>query len=303
MSERRILSNRSTEIDKRDTLHDNIPKWMENSIWNWLSGVFTYKTSAGYTRYMNSTIRNVELHIRQSFGTNSEDRVLFVGLYNTFTSSPVIALDILQATVELAYIQQPGEHTSVTSLSKIHVIHYSSIEGLNTIIQNGGSKWRIVVSGNQARMESRVDAAMHSAYDKLSMSKEDYAKHLKEAWLSCFGRDPNPSAVYTSAIKAVEAAAWPVISPKDSKATLGTILGAFDSLIKARKLKSGFHDNEEAQTLTMAHSVMSRLWKSQTDRHATGNYKQPSQAEAESAVHLAILVCQLFSSGMIARNN
>jgi len=296
MAEHRILSRRNTPLSGNEALYDGIQKWMESSIWNWLGARFEYAYNSK-TKYHNDYLHDVELHCRLTFGSNTEGYHLFSGLYKVFTANTEHALDILQATVEIAEIKESKN----TWESK--VITKSAIASLNGILVKGGSKWHIVVDGSKARMESRVDATTINAYNELISTSDDFTKHLKSAWEDCFGRSPDLSGAYSNAIKAVESATWKTITPNNMKATLGTMLNDFVAQSKAGKFNVGFKDNDAETTLSLAHDLMQRLWKSQTDRHATGNYINPSQLEAESAVYMSITICQMFSSGLITRKS
>lgn len=53
----------------------------------------------------------------------------------------------------------------------------------------------------------------------------DAGRRLSEAWHAAFGVNPDPSKAYGLAIKAVEDAAKPVVSPNDGKVTLGKMIG------------------------------------------------------------------------------
>jgi hypothetical protein len=295
MAEHRTPSKRNIPLAGNEALYDGVPKWMESSIWNWLSSKFKYTDHNGKTKYHNDYLHDVELHCRLTFGSNSEDYHLHSGLYKVFTANTDYALDILQAAVEIAEIKERK------SSWESKTITHSNINGLNDILIKGGSKWHIVVDGSKARMESRVDSSTISAFKKLANDDADFSKYLKIAWEDCFGRSPDLSGAYSNAIKAVEAATWRVITPNNMKATLGTMLNDFKLQSEAGKFNVGFKDKDASATFDTAHSIMQRLWKSQTDRHATGDYSNPSQLEAESAVYMSITICQMFTSGLISR--
>lgn len=297
MAEHRIPSKRNVPLAGNEALYDGVPKWMESSIWNWLSSKFKYSDHNGRTKYHNNYLHEVELHCRLTFGSNSEDYPLYGGLYKVFAANTEHALDILQATVEIAEIKDRKNAWESKTIT------HSDIDRLNDILIKGGSKWHVVIEGSSARMESRVNTTTINAYKHLITDAADFSKHLKAAWEDCFGRKPDLSGAYTNAIKAVEAATWRVITPNNTKATLGTMLNDFEAQAKAGKFNVGFKDKDAITTLDTAHSLMQRLWKSQTDRHATGGYANPSQLEAESAVYLAITICQMFSSGLITRKS
>ncbi len=59
------------------------------------------------------------------------------------------------------------------------------------------------------------------AIENLRSANDRAADHLYTAWRHLAGRDPIPDQAYSQALLAVEAAAKPVVSPTDEKATLG----------------------------------------------------------------------------------
>ena len=165
------------------------------------------------------------------------------------------------------------------------------------------NKRPLKVAGVRARAEARVNQTTTSAYQQLINSQEDYAPLLKSSWEYCYGRQPNPSETYIYGIRAVEAVSWRVISPNNNKATLGTLIKDIKVQMQSGKLVSAFNDNQSIETVNTVATLMERLWQSQTDRHATGNYVKPSQIEAEAAVHIALTLCHFFSSGLIVRKS
>lgn len=61
-------------------------------------------------------------------------------------------------------------------------------------------------------MQQMVDNAMDSS--------SGYGQQLSEAWHYMFGREPNYSAAYEAAIKAVESIALPMVEPNNKDSTL-----------------------------------------------------------------------------------
>ena len=238
----------------------------------------------------------VELHSRLDFGYKKDGYPLYAGAIQVFNSDPTFALDIVQAIVELCKITTSREWNEMS-------IMVQSIGELNNILINGGSKWHVVIEGEKARLEARVNETTEKSYKALIENKADYATLLKTSWEHCYGRSPNTSATYSNAIKAVEAATWQTITPKNDLSTLGTLIKDLDMQAKAGKFEVAFHDKNENDTVETILSMMRRLWESQTDRHATGNYVIPTQVEAEVAVHLAIVICHMFSKGIVTRKS
>ncbi len=123
---------------------------------------------------------------------------------------------------------------------------------------------------------------------------------LAEAWQAAFGVNPDFEKAYAKSIKAVEAAAIPVVSPTNASATLGTVVGQM-----RQQGDWNLDMSREHATHTRSHVVLGMvqmLWTGQNDRHAgQAGYQPSTQAEAEAAVMLAVPLVQWFSSGAIQR--
>jgi hypothetical protein len=149
-------------------------------------------------------------------------------------------------------------------------------------------------------LQRRTAPEAIDALKAVSQSAPDAACHLGSAWRHAFGRNPDPGRAYSEAIKAVEAAAIPVVSPNNPKATLGTVIGQLRStpqkwqVVLARDVTlPGGNQKAPIEVLT---NLAALLWVNQTDRHAP---VQPiQQAQAEMAVHLALTLVQIFTQSV-----
>lgn len=171
---------------------------------------------------------------------------------------------------------------------------------LDGILQQAGSAWRVGVRASEAGLERRVPEGVQEAADQAMATPGHAGSLLSEAWHAAFGLNPDYEKAYAKSIKAVEAAAIPVVSPNNVAATLGTVLGQ----IRA--------DGNWSLDITRKHSVNTpaevilgmaqALWTGHNDRHAgQPGYTASTQAEAEAAVFLAVPLVQFFSSGAVAR--
>lgn len=165
---------------------------------------------------------------------------------------------------------------------------------LEKILRLGGSLWRVVGDHLEARVEDAVREAVERA--KKETAATSAATHLNSAWLACYGRNPNPGLAYSEAIKAVEAAAAPAISPKDLKATLGTMLGQLRPTTALWRFAIAPH------TMDRVINAMEILWDGQTDRHG-GNRPtaEITQEAAQAAVLLAATLVHWFATGAVTR--
>src|SRR5207248_1978772 len=95
------------------------------------------------------------------------------------------------------------------------------------------------------------------------------AEHLRSAWANTYGRDPSPSKAYGDAVRAVEAAAKPVISPKNSRTTLGTLIR--DIRAKPGKWTVTLVKGAGSAAVGVLVEMMDLLWQGQHDRHGTSD--------------------------------
>lgn len=123
-------------------------------------------------------------------------------------------------------------------------------------------------------------------------------EHLRIAWSEAYGRTPDSGKAYLEAVRAVEAAAAPVVIPRDPLPTLGKILTALSDRPEKWVVTLGGSSQQPVDT----RAVMDMLWRSQFDRHGTADENVPmnvSDAEAEAAVHLAALLVHWFKTGAV----
>src|SRR5206468_2925758 len=90
------------------------------------------------------------------------------------------------------------------------------------------------------------------------------ADHLTTAWNEAYRRQTDPVKSYSEAIKAVEAAAIPVISPNNAKATLGTVRGELKRNVSTYKFAIAGQGDDSVERVT---GLISLLWEGQTSRH------------------------------------
>ena len=166
---------------------------------------------------------------------------------------------------------------------------------LEQILYLGGSAYR--VSSTYDGLERRVDPVATAAYAAATKSTPDgntsAADHLRAAWKAAYGIQPNASLAYGEAIKAIEAAAIPVLLPNDRTATLGKILGALKQ--KPETIVLAIGDGDASAVIGMMRTV----WDGHSDRHGSTTTKRVGDEAARAAVHLAVTLVQLFRQGSI----
>jgi hypothetical protein len=142
-------------------------------------------------------------------------------------------------------------------------------------------------AGLEERVAPGVKELVSEAIDAAGGSAGD---HLTNAWNEAYGRSADPVKAYSEAIKAVEAALAPRVSPQNGKQTLGTMIR--DVSAKPSKWQFVIASGNVSGVETVL-NMMRMLWNGQTSRHGG---LQPTRAEtadeAKAAVHLAATLVQ-----------
>jgi len=134
------------------------------------------------------------------------------------------------------------------------------------------------------------------------MAEGRAGEHLARAWVATYGRTGNPSEGYRESIKAVEAAAKPVVSPANDRATLGTVIA--DIRNDPTKWTIDLHSPTPTDQMPQVQGMLELLWKGQSNRDGTPDADAPlsvTQEQAEAALHLAMTLVQWFTSGVVTR--
>ena len=178
-------------------------------------------------------------------------------------------------------------------------LHAPFPQWLDDLLREGGSAWR--VNGGETGLERRVEEAVSAAMAEATRSAPASAGgHLRLGWHEAYGRSPDPTKAYSEAIKAVEAAAIPVVCPTNPKATISTVRGDLDKTQGAWEL--AIIDWAGASDAGPVVEMLRLLERGQTDRHGGVRPTQHvTQDAAEMAVHLATTLVQWFSAGHVRR--
>ena len=120
------------------------------------------------------------------------------------------------------------------------------------------------------------------------------AEHLRIAWGKCFGLHPDLNEACTEAVKAIEVAVKPVVTPDDPLATLGKMIGAIRLKLDKWETDSAFDGS--VQTVL---AMMDMVWKGQLRHGDEDAPLEVSQEAAEMTVQTAVLLVSWFRSGRI----
>jgi hypothetical protein len=236
-SEWQPLSQRYGEPPDEE-LYDGIPLHLQGPLVTWVSDNASEEMAETIALRLRIDLRTPELSTR-SLET----------LIRKTSPYPDLFLDVIDLLLLLDY----GETR----------YHPTAAKALEHILSLGGSLWR--VAADQRSLEQRVDETTRDAAATLIDQQTTASPHLASAWHHCYGRNPNPSRAYSESIKAVEAAAIPLISPRNPRATLGTVLRDLDNSKTQWQLAISGPDGTGNITPLLA--MIRLLWQGQSDRH------------------------------------
>lgn len=174
-------------------------------------------------------------------------------------------------------------------------------DDLDAILKRAKSAWTIGSRAGRAALVRRVPLGVQVAADAVMARAGRAGVRLAKAWEELYGMEPNASAAYGLAIKAVEDAAVPVVSPTNTKATLGTVLAQIEQQGDWQLPMEREHDRAPSREVLIG--VLRMLWHGQHDRHG-GQPSAPgdvSVEEATVAVSLAVTLVNLFNATAVAR--
>ncbi|MFB6489496.1 hypothetical protein P2A57_22935 [Xanthomonas perforans] len=166
----------------------------------------------------------------------------------------------------------------------------TDLRNLKSTLADAHSSWTVASTG--ASLQRRVDPTASAAFSRVAAPEDAASEELVEAWNALYGVRPNYSDAWDHAIKAMEAALAPLVSPSDTSATLGKIISQVRQ--GAKGLRFALGDTEAlAATIGM-------VWPN-PDRHGGGVSRPPTESETAGVVHLAVTVLRWCRDGLITR--
>jgi hypothetical protein len=172
---------------------------------------------------------------------------------------------------------------------------------LEALLTRSKSAWTVGKRAGYVALVRRVPEGVQLGADSVMARAGRAGARLARAWEELYGIEVNASAAYGLAIKAVEDAAIPVVSPTNSAATLGTVLRQLEDQADWKLPMEREHERAPSREVLIG--MIRMLWNGQHDRHG-GQPTAPgdvSVKEATVAVSLATTLVNLFSSALVER--
>lgn len=284
-------------IAEYDALHDGVPEWMCAPYWAWVRDeitqmrrVYTNSMSGSYSqiRMLNVTlVEQMCLALKLTLPNLRSENVD----YSTGRDQLNGAMKVLRA------------HTHPLQVADYLLAHRTDANSqiLQDLLDRAKSARTLGQRAGRPGLIRRVPLGAQIAADDTMARAGQAGVRLANAWEALYGLSPDPSIAYGHAIKAVEDASIPVVSPKNTSATLGTVIRDMEQQGDWKLPMDREHD--KAPTGPVLVSMMRVLWHGQHDRHggqpsAPGNV---SVAEASVAVGLAVTLVSWFDAGLPTR--
>jgi hypothetical protein len=285
----RPLSVRNGSADapaKYDALHEGVPEWMHASLERWIDGFLWF--TGNYRSINIGRLEQIERKLRVRLDWAGEGETAREGLLLEAFKNDGLALDV--ADLLLHECGDLGDAPAV----------------LEQILADAGSAWRVVRVNGRYALVRRLAEAVQGSVDQAIAADQRAGHFLQDSFITCYGRDPDPSVAYREAIRAVEAVACPALLPDNRAATLGTVRACLEQgpdekfAITLGEIQSEVGPRTNPR-ITLAH-MTGLLWKSQFDRHGAGDEPTPpgiTREQAEAALHLASTLVLWFARGYV----
>ncbi|MFZ3558197.1 hypothetical protein [Streptomyces sp. BH055] len=279
-------------------LNEGVPEWLRESLWRWLSArLHRYVKEtvsrgfkiAGHHTPSTEKIRRAERVARvsaewQGNGRTDDDRKRGLG-----------ALRAILYKNDEAFLTVVDLELSELNLDS------PECDLLERVLEESSSAWRVGKVVDRPGLVARIDRTVQVAAEGAELLDARAGRLLADAWKCAFSMNRDPSSSYRYAVRAVEAAAAPVLSPRDSIPTLGKMISALRD--KPEKWNFSFKVDSAVDPKVVLLSMLQMLWTNEYTRHVDPDINAPlhvSQKEAESAVVLALTLVNWFASGAIS---
>jgi hypothetical protein len=283
------------QVAEYDALHEGLPDWMSASFWAWIAAALTKTRS-----YANTSRRAPMLDIDLTEGMC---QILKIPLPNLRTTN--VSIDAGRKQIQAA-IQTLRKHNTPFQIADYLLAygHNASPDSLNTILERSKSAYSIGIRAGLPGLSRRVPFGVQLAADSVMARAGRAGARLAKAWEELYGLTPNASGAYRLAILAVEDAAVPVVSPNNSKASLGTVISQIGDQVDWGLPMEREHDKAPSREVLIG--MLRMLWHGQHgqhDRHG-GQPSVPgnvSMDEAKIAVSIAVTLVHWFDAELIQR--
>lgn len=167
---------------------------------------------------------------------------------------------------------------------------------LDRLLRLGRSKWTVGERMGRAGLVSREPEGVQDMVEGTIASAGTAGQILARAWGKVHAITPDDTGAYADAVRAVEAAAQPLVEPTNREATLG---GIANVMRNQGDWRLSLREHQHAPTGEMIVAMLRALYRGHIDRHGSDDYRDVTHEEAGAGVALAATLVSWFSSGAV----
>lgn len=177
-------------------------------------------------------------------------------------------------------------------------------ESLRRILDAAGHEFTVAPDGKSLML--RIDQTMAEAFNTATGPEDAASELMARAWGLAFGLHPEPAQGWGEAVKALETVLAPIVSPNDSKATLGKMIrvlrdkpDAFACALPDRPFKAGGQESVKLGIEVLT-DVLATIGY-EPGRHGGDDASEADSGIACNVVFLATSVLAMLRSGCLTR--
>lgn len=174
---------------------------------------------------------------------------------------------------------------------------------LRQVLTEGRSRWTVgtKVDGIYG-LVARVPEGVQQAAEALMDADDVPGRLLARAWSAVHDLDPADSAAYSFAVRAVEAAALPVLGLTKDTATIGDVVRAIERKDATWRLPFK-REHTEYPSREVLLAMLKSLYRGHRDRHGSEAYSDVTHEEALAAVLMAVTLVGLFAGSLVQKRD
>ena len=262
------------------SLVDNVPQFMRHGIKGWIQQAINGD---------NRLVAQMALELRIDELSDNID--------NFYADDAVIAC-----------IQRSGPWDMYDESLALDVIDWlldhgcGHAQSLEHILKSAGHVLRVSPDGS--RLVERIEPTLWDEYEQVTRLDDQASQYMQEAWALAFGRNPNVGDAWSKAIKAIETLLKPIVSPKNNKATIGSMTSElrqapdkWECKLPDREYKANGETNVKPGIEVFIDALAAIGY--QPDRHGSDQPQDVDEATARSVLFLATTVVGWLRDGIL----
>ena len=262
------------------SLVDNVPQFMRHGIKGWIQQAINGD---------NRLVAQMALELRIDELSDNID--------NFYADDAVIAC-----------IQRSGPWDMYDESLALDVIDWlldhgcGHAQSLEHILKSAGHVLRVSPDGS--RLVERIEPTLWDEYEQVTRLDDQASQYMQEAWALAFGRNPNVGDAWSKAIKAIETLLKPIVSPKNNKATIGSMTSElrqapdkWECKLPDREYKANGETNVKPGIEVIIDALATIGY--QPDRHGSDQPQDVDEATARSVLFLATTVVGWLRDGIL----